>query len=52
MLEFHHVVPYADGGEATVRNVQLRCRRHNRYEAERWFGEDTPAGTRPSLAVR
>lgn len=39
MLEFHHVVPYADGGRATPDNLELRCRRHNQYEAERWFGE-------------
>jgi hypothetical protein len=37
-LEFHHVVPYAHGGPATVDNVALRCRRHNRYEAELVFG--------------
>lgn len=35
-LEFHHVVPYADGGETSVRNLELRCRAHNQYEAERW----------------
>ena len=37
-LEFHHVEPYAVGGEATVSNVELRCRVHNRYEAELFFG--------------
>jgi 5-methylcytosine-specific restriction endonuclease McrA len=37
-LEFHHVVPYAKGGEASVDNIQLRCKRHNGYEAERDFG--------------
>src|SRR6058998_1389925 len=37
-LEFHHVEPYAVGGEATVSNVELRCRAHNRYEAELFFG--------------
>ena len=37
-LEFHHVVPYADGGETSVSNIQLRCRTHNQYEAERWSG--------------
>ena len=37
-LEFHHVEPYAVGGEATVSNVELRCRVHNRYEAEIFFG--------------
>jgi hypothetical protein len=38
LLEFHHVVPYADGGAATVDGVQLRCRGHNQYEALLWDG--------------
>jgi hypothetical protein len=37
-LEYHHVVPYADGGETSAANIQLRCRAHNAYEAEEWFG--------------
>jgi HNH endonuclease len=37
-LEFHHVVPYADGGESVVENLELRCRAHNAYEFERWNG--------------
>jgi hypothetical protein len=37
-LEFHHVVPYGAGGEATVENIQLRCRAHNGFEAELAFG--------------
>jgi 5-methylcytosine-specific restriction endonuclease McrA len=37
-LEFHHVVPFADGGGTTAGNLQLRCRAHNAYEAEQWFG--------------
>jgi hypothetical protein len=36
-LEFHHIRPYARGGLATVENISLRCRRHNRYEAELVF---------------
>jgi 5-methylcytosine-specific restriction endonuclease McrA len=35
-LEFHHLVPYADGGESVVENLELRCRAHNAYEAARW----------------
>jgi len=35
-LEFHHVVPFADGGKTTAANLQLRCRAHNAFEAERW----------------
>jgi hypothetical protein len=37
-LEVHHVVPFADGGLATVSNLELRCRAHNLYEAEERFG--------------
>lgn len=37
-LEYHHVVPCADGGETTTANIQLRCRAHNAYEAEERFG--------------
>jgi hypothetical protein len=33
-LEFHHVVPFAKGGETTSANLQLRCRAHNLYEAK------------------
>ena len=42
-LEYHHVVPYAVGGKATIANIQLRCRAHNGYEADVFFG--TIAGT-------
>ena len=37
-LEFHHVVPFARGGQATVENIELRCRAHNQYEAILDFG--------------
>ncbi len=37
-LEFHHVSPHAEGGEPTAENIQLRCRAHNAYEAELYFG--------------
>ncbi len=43
-LEFHHLEPFATGGEATVENVQLRCRRHNSYEARLYFGRDPRDG--------
>ena len=36
-VEFHHVRPYAVGGAPTVENIQLRCRRHNGYEARVFF---------------
>ena len=37
-VEFHHLRPYAAGGQATVENIALRCRAHNQYEADVWFG--------------
>jgi 5-methylcytosine-specific restriction endonuclease McrA len=43
-VEFHHVRPYAAGGEATVENIQLRCRRHNGYEARVFFAGSRDAG--------
>jgi hypothetical protein len=38
LLEFHHVVPRAAGGGATVDNIQLRCRAHNGHEVDLFFG--------------
>ena len=46
-LEFHHVVPFADGGETTIDNLQLRCRAHNQYEADLCSG----AAARPDPDV-
>ncbi|HEY5000195.1 MAG TPA: HNH endonuclease signature motif containing protein [Usitatibacter sp.] len=37
-LEFHHRKPFAVGGKATVDNIELRCRAHNRYEADLFYG--------------
>jgi hypothetical protein len=37
-LEFHHVVPRAAGGAATVENIQFRCRAHNGHEVDLFFG--------------
>ena len=37
-LEFHHVVPYSAGGEASAENIQLRCHAHNGFESEKFFG--------------
>jgi 5-methylcytosine-specific restriction endonuclease McrA len=36
-LEFHHVIPYSEGGTTTTENLELRCRAHNVYEAELQF---------------
>jgi hypothetical protein len=39
-LEFHHLHPHAAGGIATEANIALRCRAHNLYEADLFFGAD------------
>lgn len=44
-LEFHHVRPFADGGSATVANIELRCRRHNDYETRAHLGPRASSGT-------
>jgi hypothetical protein len=41
-LEFHHVRPYGVGGEGTADNIQIRCRRHNAYEADLFYGRLVP----------
>ena len=43
-VEFHHVLPYGVGGGATVENVQLRCKRHNGYEARVFYARDAVGG--------
>ena len=47
-LEFHHVVPYGAGGDATADNIQLRCRAHNGYEAMLYIGGADPPDLSPS----
>jgi 5-methylcytosine-specific restriction endonuclease McrA len=32
-LEFHHVVPFSEGGRTVEANLELRCRAHNQHEA-------------------
>jgi len=38
LLQFHHRVPFAEGGPTTAANLCLSCKSHNAHEAERWFG--------------
>lgn len=45
-LEFHHVIPFADGGPTTADNLSLRCQAHNQFEAERWNGSSGAASAR------
>src|SRR5713101_2042003 len=60
-IEFHHVIPRAAGGKATVENIQLRCRPHNGHEVDLFFGpgqrrlrSDAAGGavTRPGTSSR
>jgi 5-methylcytosine-specific restriction endonuclease McrA len=37
-LEYHHLIPFAAGGETSADNLALRCRAHNQFEAEKFFG--------------
>jgi len=50
-LEFHHVDPYADGGAASVTNIELRCRAHNQYEAALRFGCEDSEGDSTTFVV-
>ena len=49
-LQYHHRIPFADGGPTTVDNLELRCAAHNAYEAERWFGSLFVRGDRRRMA--
>jgi hypothetical protein len=51
-LELHHVVPFAQGGEATTANIELRCRAHNAYEAGLSFGSLFLRERSPDYSVR
>jgi len=60
-IEFHHVIPRAAGGKATVENIQLRCGPHNGHEVELFFGPGKRRvrgngaggeGTRPGTSAR
>jgi hypothetical protein len=44
LLEFHHVRPFAVGGEATESDIRLACRRHNGLEARLFFARDEGGG--------
>jgi len=60
-IEFHHVIPRAAGGKATIENIQLRCRAHNGHEVDLFFGPGKRilrgdaaggGGTRPGTSSR
>jgi hypothetical protein len=49
-LEFHHVQPFALGGEHTPENLTLRCAAHNALAAEQDYGRqmiETAKGREP-----
>ena len=50
-LEYHHVVPFASGGATSPGNLELRCRAHNQYEAELWFGAAQQPIVREARAI-
>ena len=49
-LEFHHLTPFAVGGQATIENIELRCAAHNRREAELFFGAGMASVVRETSA--
>ncbi len=51
LLEYHHLVPFASGGETSAANLQLRCRAHNQYESDLWFGVTQRGNAREERAV-
>jgi hypothetical protein len=50
-LELHHLVPFAEGGSSTEANLSVRCKAHNRHEADRWFGPMVVRETPPAWTV-
>jgi len=49
-LEFHHLKPFASGGEHNASNLTLRCRAHNALAAEEDFGRELIEDKRHSSA--
>ena len=39
-LEYHHVQPYAMGGDHKPETIELRCAAHNAYQAELDYGKE------------
>lgn len=51
-LEFHHLVPFGAGGGSTESNLELRCRAHNAFEAELYYGPEAVSAGRKRRAPR
>ena len=45
-LEYHHVRPYAMGGDHKPETIELRCRAHNAYQAELDYGKEVMKAAR------
>ena len=48
-LEFHHLKPFAHGGDHRVSNLTLRCAAHNALAAEEDFGREGVENRKASL---
>jgi hypothetical protein len=51
-LELDHVLPVAQGGQATAANLRLLCATHNRLAARRTLGEPAAAERAPGRRSR
>jgi hypothetical protein len=51
-LEFHHLTPFALGGEHTAANLALRCAAHNALAAEEDFGRERIDAQREAAGPR
>jgi len=51
-LEFHHREPFALGGENTVKDLTLRFRAHNQFQARPDFGPSCIDRARPAPSHR
>ena len=48
-LEFHHLKPFAKGGDHCTSNLTLRCAAHNALAAEEDFGRELIENRKNSL---
>ena len=51
-LEFHHVVPFAQGGDHSAGNIRLACAQHNAFQAELDYGAAFMARCRADSATQ
>ena len=49
-VEFHHLQNFAEGGPTIAANLELRCRAHNQYEAQLFYGSGVQRRTRPGAS--